>query len=98
GEKNQPRCPLQAWMEDHLQAAVDKGDTAALAKGLQQAAHWAPDPSWNAGAQGWSAIADGAAASATAGDLDATKRACKSCHKAWRAKYKASFRTRAVPD
>ena len=85
-------------MEDHLQAAVDKGDTAALAKGLKQAARLAPDPSWNGGERGWNVIADSGAAAATAGDLAEVKRACKTCHKDFRAKYKELHRKRPIPD
>lgn len=97
GEKGQPRCPLQAWMEDNLQGAIDRGDLAAVAKDLTKAARFAPDPSWNAGQTGWSALAESGAAAAARGDLDATKLTCKSCHKTWRNKYKQSFRHRPVP-
>ena len=96
GDKGQPRCPLQAWMEDHLQAALDKSDAAALAKGLARAARFAPDPGWNAGEQGWSTLADAGAAAAEGGDLEAARKACKACHKAWRSKYKQTFRARPV--
>jgi hypothetical protein len=92
GEKGQTRCPLQAWMEDHLQAAVDHADAPALAKGLTRAASFVPDPSWNAGPQGWAALANAGADAAKNADLAAAKAACKSCHKAWRTKYKQSFR------
>jgi hypothetical protein len=98
GDKGQPRCPLQAWMEDHLQSALDKKDTAALAKGLTRAANFAPDASWNAGPQGWSAIATAGVDAAKSGDIAATQAACKSCHKAWRTKYKQTFRTRIIAD
>lgn len=98
GEKGQPRCPLQAWMEDHLQSALDHEDLPTLAKGLTRAATFVPDPSWNSGAQGWATIASGAADAAKRVDMAAVKAACKSCHKAWRAKYKDMFRTRPIAD
>lgn len=83
-------------MEDNMQHAVESDDLPGLAKALTRAATLAPDPSWNAGAQGWSTIAKGGATAATAGDLASAKQACKTCHKAWRAKYKEQFRLRAI--
>lgn len=96
GEKGQPRCPLQAWMEDNLQTAVDASDASALAKGLAHVVKLSPDPSWNAGPQGWTVLANAGADAAKQDDLAAAKQSCKSCHKAWRAKYKQTFRTRPV--
>ena len=98
GEKGQPRCPLQGWMEDHLQAPLDASDWPALARSLTRVAKLAPDASWNAGEQGWAAIAEAGANAAKQNDAAAAKQACKTCHKAWRAKYKASFRSRTVSD
>lgn len=98
GEKGQPRCPLQAWMEDHLQSALDAKDLPALARGLTLAAKFAPDPSWNDGPQGWPTLTNSAADSAKQGDVAAVQAACKACHKAWRTKYKQAFRTRPVAD
>jgi cytochrome c553 len=85
-------------MEDHLQSAVDKSDLTALAKGLTHAATLVPDPSWNTGATGWATIANAGAAAAKQGDLVAARQACKTCHKAWRAKYKGSYRLRLLPN
>jgi hypothetical protein len=98
GEKGQPDCPLQGWMDENLQAALDAGDLAKLARGLAHVPKLVPDSSWNAGPQGWSTIAEAGAAAAKSGDGDAAKQSCKSCHKAWRSKYKASFRPRALPQ
>jgi hypothetical protein len=85
-------------MEDHLQRAVEAEDLPALARGLTRAAAFAPDASWNTGEQGWSTIAKAGATAATAGDLAAAKQTCKTCHKAWRKKYKDQHRKRAVPN
>jgi outer membrane biosynthesis protein TonB len=98
GDKGQTPCPLQGWMEHNLQQPLDAGDLARVAAGLTRVVHFAPDASWNAGAAGWDKIATDAAAAAKAGDAARVKQACKTCHKAWRAKYKASFRQRAVAD
>lgn len=89
--------PLADWMEDNLQAAVEAGDLTKVAAGLERAAAWAPDPSWNQGETGWEKIAKEGAAKAKAGDLAGAKAACKSCHTAWRKKYKAQFRSRPLP-
>jgi hypothetical protein len=85
-------------MEHHLQDALDAEDLARLAQGLTRAATFVPDPAWNAGDQGWAAIAQTGAAAAKQNDLDAARQSCKSCHKTWRAKYKATFRTRPIPE
>jgi hypothetical protein len=85
-------------MEDHLQAALDDKDAPALAKGLARVASFVPDPSWNAGAQGWGSLANVAADAAKSSDIAATQAACKSCHKAWRSKYKSTFRTRPITE
>jgi hypothetical protein len=85
-------------MDRHLQRPLDDGDLAKVAQGLARVPKFVPDPSWNTGAQGWSTIAEGAAAAAKQGDLAAVKQSCKTCHKTWRNKYKASFRLRPIPD
>ena len=98
GEKNQPRCPLQGWMENHLQSAVDESDLASVEKGLTQLARLAPDHSWDTGNTGWSTLAKTGAAAAANGDMNAVKQTCKTCHKTWRSKYKQSaFRSRPIP-
>jgi cytochrome c556 len=84
-------------MEQNLQAAVDAGDAAALAKALKRVAGLAPDAGWNSGAQGWSSLAENGAQAAEKGDLATAKQSCKGCHKAWRSKYRTSFRTRPLP-
>jgi hypothetical protein len=97
GEKGQPSCPLQGWMEKNMDAAVEKNDTKALAASFEKAAGFAPDPKWNDGADGWTKIAKDGAAAAKGGDMAAAKKTCKTCHKAWRDKYKKEFRMKPVP-
>jgi cytochrome c556 len=96
GEKGQPSCPLQGWMEKHMQEPFDDKDLKQVAASLETAAGFAPDPTWNDGATGWSKLAKDGAAAAKAGDLEAVQQSCKSCHKAWRNKYKKEHRTRPV--
>lgn len=90
--------PLAKWMESTMQAAVEAGDLPKLATALEKAATFAPDPSWNQGDSSWERIAKEGAAKAKAGDLEGAKASCKSCHRAWRKKYKAEFGSRALPN
>ncbi|MGD8858879.1 MAG: hypothetical protein PVI30_02640 [Myxococcales bacterium] len=96
GDKGQPMCPLQGWMDKNVQVPMEKGDLKAVAKAMKKAAGFAPDPKWNEGDKGWKKLAEEAAKVAESGDVKATKKACKTCHKAWRKKYKGEFRTRPV--
>ncbi|MNC98356.1 hypothetical protein D3C83_162880 [compost metagenome] len=58
----------------------------------------APDPAWNTGgATGFRGMAEASAAAARANDVPALQQSCKSCHKAFRKKYKAEFRPRPLP-
>jgi cytochrome c556 len=97
GEKGQPDCPLQGWMNKNMQDPLDAKDLKTVAASLEKAAGFAPDPKWNEGDTGWSKIAKDGAAAAKAGNNEGVQQACKSCHKAWRSKYKKEFRTRPVP-
>lgn len=97
GEEGQPSCPLQGWMETVIDPAVDKGDLKALAAAYDKLAGLAPDPKWNEGDSSWSKISKAGAEAARKGDAVAAKVQCKTCHKAWRSKYKDSFRTKPVP-
>lgn len=97
GGDGQPPCPLQGWMEQHMQPPFEKEDLKALAAALEKAAKFAPDPKWNEGPNSWAKIANDAAAAAKAGDFKAARASCKSCHKAWRKQYRDQFRTKALP-
>jgi len=96
GEKGQPDCPLQGWMEKNVQDPLDAGDLAKVAASLEKAAGFVPSPKWNDGDNGWAKLAKAGAAAAKAGDTAAVKASCKSCHKAWRNQYKKEFRTKPV--
>lgn len=98
GEKGQPSCPLQGWMEQNMQTAFDKEDLKALEAALAKVPGFVPDPKWNEGDQGWSKIANDGAAKAKAGDLKGAQATCKSCHSAWRKKYRAEHRPRPLPS
>ena len=96
GEKGQPSCPLQGWMEKNVDEPFEKGDLAKVAASLEKLAGMAPDPKWNEGDKGWSKLAKDGAAAAKKGDSAATGATCKGCHKAWRNEYKAKFRMKPV--
>ncbi len=97
GEKGQPKCPLQGWMEKNMQDPIDAKDFKTVAASLEKVTKFVPDPKWNDGANGWSKLAGEGVKAAKAGDLKATKAACKSCHKAWRKEYKKQYRHRPIP-
>ena len=97
GAKGQPSCPLQGWMETNMNSATEKGDLKALAAAFEKVTGFAPDPKWNEGPDGWSKLAKEGAELANKGDMAGAKKLCKTCHKAWRDKYKQTFRTKAVP-
>ena len=80
-----------------MDPAVEKADAKALAAAFERAASFVPDPAWNSGDAGWARIARAGADAAAKGDIAAAKKECKTCHKAWRDKYKASFRMTPVP-
>jgi cytochrome c556 len=97
GEEGQPACPLQGWMEDHVQAALEKKDLKAVGEALEKVPALVPDAKWNEGDNGWSKLAKAGADAAKAGDMAGVKASCKSCHKAWRENYRKQFRLRALP-
>jgi ABC-type glycerol-3-phosphate transport system substrate-binding protein len=97
GAKGQPSCPLQGWMETNMDPASQKGDTKALAGLFERVAKFNPDPKWDAENPSWAGISKAGADAAKAGDLAAAKAQCKSCHKAFREKYKTNFRMKPVP-
>jgi hypothetical protein len=98
GSKENP-CPLQKWMRENMGGPMSSGDFAALEASFTKAAGFAPDKSWNGGdaKANWDSISKAGAEAAKKKDQPAVKAACKSCHDAFKDKYKAQFRTKAVP-
>jgi hypothetical protein len=84
-------------MEQNLQQGLDNADFALLARGFEHLKGLVPDPSWNAGTPSWSQLADGGLSAAKSGDELLVRQSCKGCHKAFRSKYKESFRQRVLP-
>ena len=96
GAKGQTPCPLQGWMEKNMQTFVDKSDAKGLAPAFEKVLTLVPDPKWNSGDPNWASIAKAGGDAAKAGDLAGAKASCKSCHKAFRDKYKKDFRMKPV--
>jgi hypothetical protein len=98
GTKENP-CPLQKWMRQNMAPANASGDMAALGANFDKVSRLAPDPKWNGSdaKANWDAIAKAGQTAAKANDVAAVKAACKSCHDSFKDKYKAQFRTKAVP-
>jgi hypothetical protein len=98
GSKENP-CPLQKWMRQNMAPANASGDMAALGANFDKLAKLSPDPKWN-GADAktnWDGIAKAGVAAAKANDAAGVKAACKACHDGFKDKYKAQYRTKAVP-
>jgi hypothetical protein len=85
-------CPLQKWMRANMGTPLAAGDTAALATALDHVATLSPDPSW----AGWGQAASAGATAARNKDMAGVKASCKTCHDAFKDKYKAQFRPRPV--
>ncbi|MGH7283578.1 MAG: hypothetical protein ACRELY_18790 [Polyangiaceae bacterium] len=92
GSKENP-CPLQKWMRQNMAPALAAGDNAGLAASFDKVAANAPDASWST----WSQFAKQGSNAAKKGDTAGAKAACKSCHDAYKDKYKAQYRTKAPP-
>jgi cytochrome c553 len=67
------------------------GDTAALAVALEKSAAFAPP-----GYANWASISNDGAKAAKAGNLDAAKASCRSCHDQYKKKYQAEMRARKI--
>ena len=93
GATGQPPCPLQKWMRVNLGAASTNGDAAALGIGLTKTVALNPDPTWT----DWVEISNDGAAAAAKGDIAGAKASCNSCHKKYKADYKAKYRTKPLP-
>jgi hypothetical protein len=79
-------------MRANMGASLAAGDTDALGKALDHVAALSPDPTWTT----WSTMAKQGSAAAAGKDMTGVKAACKSCHDAYKDKYKTQFRARPV--
>ena len=86
-----PDCPLQAWMDSHLNTALSNGDFAAVARGLRQLADDPPP-----GFIGWDRVAEAGADAADRQDQSGVRQACDGCHDEHRDRYRNTIRTRPM--
>jgi cytochrome c1 len=76
--------PLQRWMSDELMFRIRAKDLPGLADALGALAEVAPP-----GYPRWQGIAAAAARDAAAADVEAVRRGCASCHRQYRAQFRA---------
>ncbi|MBK8218641.1 MAG: hypothetical protein IPK71_33335 [Myxococcales bacterium] len=91
GTKPLPDCPLQGWMKANANPAVSSGDATKLAESLEKMAKMGPP-----GYSNWASISNDGAKAARAGNFDAGKASCRTCHDQYKAKYRAEHRDRKI--
>ncbi len=89
GAKGQKMCPMQGWMKTVMANASQSGDPEKIANALSYVAARVPPGMGN-----WAQMARDGAAKAKAGDIDGAKASCKTCHNAYKDKYKSTMRDR----
>jgi hypothetical protein len=78
-------------MRANMGAPLAAGDMDALGRSLSHVGATSPDPTWTT----WAQFANQGAAAAAAKDMTGVKASCKSCHDAFKDKYKAQYRAKA---
>lgn len=85
-------CPLQKWMRTNMGTPLANGDIDTVGRALARVIALSPDPSW----AGWVEAVNAGAAASKNKDIAGLKASCKSCHDAYKEKYKSLYRARAV--
>jgi hypothetical protein len=99
GERDQPPCPLQAWMKRNATTMIGFGETTTLAEVFDQVALLTPPAAlWGGGKSfpNWESIARDGAAASRIGNIPAAKAACRECHIQYRRGYHEAFRGLAL--
>lgn len=91
GAQGKPECPLQRWMDHHLNGPLSRAEYPALEQGFHDLAQVAP-----ASFTGWNAWAQGGAAAANHRDHDGISKACKGCHEGYRERYRKTMRDHPI--
>jgi cytochrome c556 len=78
-------------MKTNTNPALAKNDLPALAVALDKMVAFAPPGYLN-----WNSISKDGAKAARAGDLNATKASCRTCHDQYKIKYRAELRGRKI--
>ena len=92
GAQGMPDCPLQRWMDDHLNGPLSREEYPGVARSFHDLAAIAPS-----GFTGWGAWAQGGAAAAERRDDAGIRKACAGCHEGYRARYRKTLRERPLP-
>jgi len=88
-----PPCPLFDWMATHMEPALEAGDLAALEAQFAELPAMAPPPR---DYPNWVSIARDGASAAQAGEGDAARAACRSCHEQYVDRYARELRKRRI--
>jgi hypothetical protein len=91
GQDGLPECPLQAWMDQEINAFYNTRAQTDLAAAFRFLAKLAPS-----GYPDWAPWAEGGAAAADKGDFRLAKRACNGCHHDYRERYRGELRSRPL--
>ena len=94
GAKEKP-CPLQGWMKENMGPSVTEEPPPwdALAKNLKVIAGKSPGAAF----PNWAKNANDGAAAAGKKDLAGVKASCKTCHDAYKKKFKEESRDMPFP-
>ncbi|MGD0678424.1 MAG: hypothetical protein ABSC94_23705 [Polyangiaceae bacterium] len=87
GQSGLADCPLQAWMKANMTPSILAEDAPRLVRAFARLAELSP-PAYTS----WRAIALRGAESASLGDMEGARRACKTCHDEHRARYRSGER------
>jgi hypothetical protein len=80
-------------MRGPTSAAFNSGDLEAIARSFEVMAGWTPP---GASYENWGSIAMDGSAAARSGSLEGVKAACRGCHTAYEARYKADEAVRPL--
>jgi hypothetical protein len=92
GAAGRPDCPLQAWMDSNMNAALSNEDYPAMARGFRQLADDPP----SSGFSGWGYVAGTGAEAAERQDQTGVRAACDGCHEDYREQYRRTIRHRPL--
>ncbi len=92
GGKDQPLCPLEAWMDRELSAPLQLPDWPHLARSFTRLAAHAP-PSL----EHWSDFTTRGTAAIRARNLDSLRATCRACHNTYRDLYRQTLSPRPAP-
>ncbi len=93
GGPGQAPCPLQGWMRSRMAAPLAARGFADLEASFSALERAAPDAAWTI----WGEAARAGVRAAKAADSKAVREACKACHDAHRADYRAKYRGVPAP-